>query len=60
MQYTSKCDVWSIGIIYYFMLFGDTPWPCRDVNSYLANIKSKPLMFPCTRSVCKKSFDFIT
>jgi len=30
-QYTSKCDVWSVGLIYYEMLEGKTPWNVRDM-----------------------------
>jgi serine/threonine-protein kinase ULK/ATG1 len=26
-KYTSKCDIWSLGIIYYQLLFGKFPWP---------------------------------
>ena len=24
--YTSKCDIWSVGILFYEMLFGHHPW----------------------------------
>ena len=26
MPYTAKQDIWSIGVIYYEMLIGETPW----------------------------------
>lgn len=25
--YSSKCEVWSIGIIMYELVYGTTPWP---------------------------------
>ena len=25
-QYTSKCDIWALGFIFYEILHGDTPW----------------------------------
>ena len=30
-QYTSKCDVWSIGLILYELIEGKTPWVVRDI-----------------------------
>jgi serine/threonine protein kinase len=33
--YTSKADIWSLGIIFYEILFGYTPWACRDEKSYV-------------------------
>lgn len=44
--YGAKSDIWSIGMMFYEMLFGKTPWPCRDINSFLLNIKTSPLKFP--------------
>ena len=38
--YSAKSDIWSIGMMFYEMLFGKTPWSCRDMNSLLRNIKS--------------------
>lgn len=33
--YTSKCDVWSLGLIYYEMLIGRTPWLYFISETYL-------------------------
>ncbi len=29
-KYTTKSDLWSIGLIYYEMLHGRTPWPANN------------------------------
>ena len=41
------------------MIFGDTPWSCRDINSYLANIQTKPLLFPHSKPISENSKDFL-
>ena len=41
--YTSKCDIWSIGMVYYFMLFGTIPFNSRDKASYIDRIKIQGL-----------------
>lgn len=38
--YGAKTDIWSIGMMFYEMLFGKTPWSCRDMYSLLRNIKT--------------------
>lgn len=45
-KYTSKCDVWSMGLILYEMLYGDTPWPAFNVIELVNSIHNKPLRFP--------------
>jgi len=30
VHYSSKCDIFSVGLLYYEMLFGKTPWSAKD------------------------------
>jgi serine/threonine protein kinase len=41
--YTTKCDIWSIGVIYYEMIFGSPPWKARDENELIRNVKNNPI-----------------
>ncbi|KAM3146326.1 hypothetical protein pb186bvf_001671 [Paramecium bursaria] len=59
MEYTSKCDIWSIGIIAYELIYGKQPWPCLDEESYLRNMKKMPLRFPYDKSISEQYKDFI-
>lgn len=34
VPYSVKSDIFSIGVLYYRMIFGVTPWPARDMNSF--------------------------
>ena len=44
-MYTSKCDVWSIGLIFYELIYGQTPWPSNSVIDLVNNMFSNPLRF---------------
>jgi len=37
-MYTSKCDVWSVGVITYVLLSGDTPFTARNDGELRKNI----------------------
>lgn len=41
--YTSKCDIWSIGVIFYELLHGTTPWSANTQFELINNIKNMPL-----------------
>ena len=43
--YSTKCDVWSMGMIFYQMLFGRTPWNGRTPYELLNNITNQKLVF---------------
>lgn len=45
-KFSSKCDVWSVGLVFYEMLYGKTPWMGTSQLNLFHNIKEKPLTFP--------------
>lgn len=57
MKYTNKSDLWSVGLIYYEMIHGCTPWPAKNEIQLINNIMSKPIGFDS--SVSDRSRDFI-
>jgi serine/threonine-protein kinase ULK/ATG1 len=56
-RYTNKSDLWSVGLIYYEMLHGCTPWPANSELQLINAINTKPLTFDPALS--DKSKDFI-
>lgn len=40
-EYTSKCDIWSLGILIYEMLYGKTPWIGDSIKRLLANMSEQ-------------------
>lgn len=56
-KYTSKSDLWSIGLIYYEMLHGRTPWPANNEIQLINAIYCRKPVF--SREVSDVSKDFI-
>jgi serine/threonine-protein kinase ULK/ATG1 len=59
MNYTSKCDIWSLGIIYYELLYGKPPWLAVSILDLLNQIENVPLRFPDKPIVSKQSKDLL-
>lgn len=45
-KFSSKCDIWSLGMMFYEMLYGSTPWIGKNQIALSSQIKTKPLTFP--------------
>ncbi|MFO0131516.1 MAG: protein kinase domain-containing protein [bacterium] len=45
-DYGTKADIWSIGTVFYELLFGKPPFTASNMIDLLKNIKTKPLEFP--------------
>jgi len=48
--YSSKCDIWSTGMVFYQMLFGKLPWTGFSIPNLYTKIKKMPLDIPLTAS----------
>lgn len=44
--YTIKCDVWSLGVVFYKMLYNLYPWQKTDNIVVLVERMKKPFDFP--------------
>lgn len=58
-QYTAKCDIWSLGVMLYEMIFGYSPWVSRNLDSYKQNILTRPVAFPYNGKIGENTKDFI-
>ena len=45
-KYSTKCDIWSIGFIFYELSCGAIPWTGFSEQNLLENITKRPLKIP--------------
>lgn len=56
IAYTSKCDVWAVGVIFYEMLHRKTPWVAKSVYELVTKIQSVPMTMKEELSPLTKDF----
>ena len=54
-SYTTKCDIWSTGIIFYELLVGKLPWTAQNEQELIFNITKRPLVIPSSLSEWAKT-----
>lgn len=57
-NYTSKCDIWALGFIFYELLHGQTPWNGVREFELVQNIEKLPLKIK-RRDLSKNTVDFL-
>ena len=57
-NYSTRCDIWSTGVLFYEILFGKLPWMGHSVPNLYSNIRTKPLTFP--KEIKPETRDLVT
>ncbi|CAD8148025.1 unnamed protein product [Paramecium octaurelia] len=45
-QYTSKTDIWSLGVVFYELLYGKPPWVAQTEQELIFKVLNKSVVFP--------------
>ena len=60
LPYSSKCDVWSVGVALYQSIYNYTPWIGSSVKELFENVANLPLIVPIKPVINEKIIDLIT
>ena len=57
--YSYKSDIWAIGVIFYEMLTGKTPWRAKTESDLKRQLKSTPIKNILPSKIGKESSEFL-
>lgn len=57
--YSFKCDVWSLGLVFYQMLYGKLPWAGKGLSDLFEKISKDELLFPEEPKISENTKDLI-
>ncbi|EGR33642.1 protein kinase domain protein, partial [Ichthyophthirius multifiliis] len=58
-EYNEKCDIWSLGVLYYELLYGKMPWNGQNQDVLLNNIQNMNLIYDKQVKVSEISKDLL-
>jgi len=58
-KYSTKCDIWAIGLVFYEILFAEVPWHARSELELIELIEKRPLQFPKKPEISANARKFI-
>lgn len=57
--YTLKADVWSMGVVFYQMLFGKCPFESKSIAMLIKQLEVQNLYIPDTPKISSATEDFL-
>ncbi len=58
--YSLKSDIWSLGVVFYEMLYAKTPFEAETEQDLANIICNVPVFFPSTPYISAETKDFIS
>ncbi|KAL4500614.1 hypothetical protein ABPG72_003038 [Tetrahymena utriculariae] len=58
-EYSIKSDIWSIGVLYFELLYGVTPWTAETEKELHHKVCNVPVQFPKHIKISNESIEFI-
>lgn len=63
-KYSSKCDIWSLGVVFYYMLFSESPYgpgvSLKNIQQCMDRIAKGAFELPNHKLMTSESYDLIT
>lgn len=58
-EYNNKCDIWSIGTVFYELLFEKPPYTANHIVELIKNIKENPFKMPSNHKMSPEVVDVL-